>query len=243
MYGSISGVAAVQHLADTENDAYGLFRARSIALGWLAPSGLDPSSAGLWEMNDAGDCWHSALAGDELLWVQVSVPAVGAVDRPPVSLPFVCCIFGALASLGETKVSALEVALPFRNPLHDPREPDDLYREGRLWLRGASGMFEGAAKTLTDAVRVQISTDLAASEAVQLVADSLVLVAPTFSNLGAVDKADWRVERAENGSTVLLDGKLSGFVWETLGLLLAALEVGARRNPCRNLRVGVARIG
>ncbi|MDA2810935.1 hypothetical protein O4J56_09835 [Nocardiopsis sp. RSe5-2] len=109
------------HGPEAEQDAYALFRDRSLAMGWMddtsagavgGPSDRAPSAPGLWAMNDAG--WEHPLAapGAGLVsWFQVEAGPVAA-DRPLPVQPFLRCAGDATARAGRAVLSAVQVLLP-----------------------------------------------------------------------------------------------------------------------------------
>ena len=109
------------HGPEAEQDAYALFRDRSLAMGWLddtsagsvgGPAERGPRAPGLWAMNDAG--WDHPLAAPgagPVSWFQVEASPVAA-DRPLPVQPFLRCAGDATARAGRADLSAVQILLP-----------------------------------------------------------------------------------------------------------------------------------
>lgn len=100
-------------------DAYQLFVARSASLGWLSDA-TDPSTRGLWSMNDAatGTTPGRDLAG----WFQVAIDAPTAVA--PVA-QMLSCVEAVTARLLDLDLHGVQVVLPAAGP---DRAAHDLHR-------------------------------------------------------------------------------------------------------------------
>ncbi|GAA3253026.1 hypothetical protein [Streptomyces lavendulae] len=122
-------------------DAYGLFLARSSALGWLDT---------LWGMNDAG---RDPAPGSRAAWFQVA-PLGGAV---PVQ-PFLACAGEVVARLGTLRLDALRLLLPL---------PEGGGPAGGavMGLLQEAGWFAGAAEDAAVPVRVTLDSGAAADGA------------------------------------------------------------------------------
>jgi hypothetical protein len=111
LYGPFVPIASTGE-GEVDADAYKLFVARSVALGWLSHS-ISDVTAGLWGMNDAlvgrmPDDVGGNLAG----WFQVDVTDPGrALPVLPIQ-PFLACIDAVVRQLGTLDLRAVRLLAP-----------------------------------------------------------------------------------------------------------------------------------
>jgi hypothetical protein len=91
-------------------DAYQLFVARSAALGWLSDA-PDPTSRGLWSMNDAAT--GTTPATDRAGWFQVAVESPTAVA--PVA-QLLSCVEAVTVRLLDLDLRGVQLVLPTAGP-------------------------------------------------------------------------------------------------------------------------------
>lgn len=90
-----------------KSDAYSLFFARALAMGWL-----EDSNNGFWGMNDAG-----IYVSDEqpeatpeqayAAWFQVGVSGSMPSDRPLPVQPFLSCVGAVVEKMGQLQVETI----------------------------------------------------------------------------------------------------------------------------------------
>lgn len=104
--------------AAAEEDAYSLFVARSVALGWWTQPGTER-----WAMNDAAGAWqvaddehdeaaaNAAVGGNRIAWFQVGLPQD---DRPGPVQAVVACAQDVVERVGRVDLAAVQVLVPMR---------------------------------------------------------------------------------------------------------------------------------
>ncbi len=85
--------------AAPDSDAYGLFVARSAAMGWLAEA-REGTGGGVWGMNDAGYTAASGPRPTRVAWFQAVLAEDVPPDRPLPLQPFLTCAGDVTARLG-----------------------------------------------------------------------------------------------------------------------------------------------
>ncbi|GGK49042.1 hypothetical protein Ppa06_05760 [Planomonospora parontospora subsp. parontospora] len=121
-------------------DAYGLFYARSEALGWLTPAhGCAPQ--GGWAMNDAGRPEDPSAWLPQIAWFQVQVTHPLHPERPLPTQAFLNCIDDVMARMGRLNLKAVQLLLPLPN-LGDPARHSSVEALGVL-LQGAGWLTDG----------------------------------------------------------------------------------------------------
>ncbi len=95
-------------------DLYGLFYARSSAMGWLTEA-VEGAQGGLWGMNEAEHDVSLGPSPHKVAWCQVVLTNPDAVGRVPLQ-PLLACLGDAVARIGTAQFSAIHVALPALEP-------------------------------------------------------------------------------------------------------------------------------
>jgi hypothetical protein len=113
LYGDLQLHAPRGPQADSP-DLYGLFLARSSAMGWLTES-VEGARGGLWGMNEAEHDPSSSTRPHKIAWCQVSLTNPDPAGRAPLQ-PLVACLGDAVARIGRPRVSAIQIALPASEP-------------------------------------------------------------------------------------------------------------------------------
>ena len=90
------------------SDAYSVFLARAVAMGWSSP-GADGSA--LWGMNDAGQDWNTPHDA-RIAWYQVGMADPLREDAPLPVQPILACVGDSLARVGRLDLSAVQLLLP-----------------------------------------------------------------------------------------------------------------------------------
>jgi hypothetical protein len=136
--------------AEDGEDAYGLFVARSEALGWW-----DRPGTGLWGMNDAAGVWrppdgehdeaaaNAAVGGDRIAWFQVGLPDAAEGRALPLQA-VVACAADVVERVGRVELAAVQVLVSLYATTAAPRTPS-----GTTWF----GVADPAART---ALRVTV---------------------------------------------------------------------------------------
>jgi hypothetical protein len=102
---------------EVSQDAYGLFYARSSAMGWLTPA-VEGATGGLWGMNDAEAAPGSGAQPPRAAFFQVVLTEPNLGKVLPVQ-PFLACAGDVMARLGALRLEALQVLLPERDADED----------------------------------------------------------------------------------------------------------------------------
>lgn len=91
-----------------DSDAYSVFAARAITMGWSSPHA---DGSALWGMNDAGQNWSTAH-DTQVAWFQVGT-ADPPHDRVPLPVqPILACVRDSLSRFGRLDMSAVQLLLP-----------------------------------------------------------------------------------------------------------------------------------
>lgn len=140
----------------SESDAYSLFVARSIAMGWLTKAG-DGATSGLWGMNDAGQDAEMAGPHSCAAWFQVCLNDPIPSDRLLPVQALLVCAGDVVARRGVLNLEAIQLLLPLQGLTSTT---DTLSRPDALGLLAQSAMwFADPASHPRSAVRVTLSTE------------------------------------------------------------------------------------
>ena len=110
MFVGVYGILHVHPWLDPtqlEDDAYSLFAARAVSMGWASADGHGPA---LWGMNDAGQDLRSGAT--RVAWFQVEVAEPGNGDRPLPVQPVLVCAGDTLRRIGRLDLTAVSILLP-----------------------------------------------------------------------------------------------------------------------------------
>jgi hypothetical protein len=136
------------HVDSPPFDLYGLFYARSSAMGWLTEAVEGAPNGGFWGMNEGE---HDASPGPHwIAWCQVDLTNPAAAGRIPLQ-PLLICLGDAVARIGTPQVSAIQIALPALEP--GPPSSDSALRA--LTFDDAS-WFLGGDPQSTTGIRVTL---------------------------------------------------------------------------------------
>ncbi len=135
-------------------DAYGLFYARSEALGWLTPAHAC-APQGSWAMNDAGQPEDPSAWLPQIAWFQVQVTHPLHPARPLPTQAFLNCIDDVMARMGMLNLKAVQLLLPLPN-LGDPARHSSIEALGVL-LQAARWLTDGPPSRSTH-VRVTLDS-------------------------------------------------------------------------------------
>lgn len=101
------------HVDSPPSDLYGLFHARSSAMGWLTEA-VEGAKGGFWGMNEGE---HDASAGPRwIAWCQVALTRPEVAGRIPLQ-PLLACLGDTVARIGTPQVTAIQIALPALEPV------------------------------------------------------------------------------------------------------------------------------
>ncbi len=138
-----------------ESDAYSLFHARSVAMGWLTQA-AEGATGGFWGMNDAGQLGPDPAARPPYAaWFQVALPRLVSTAEPLPLQPFLACVGDVVDRLGTLRLEATQVLLPVQSidrAADTPLRDDGLYAP----LSSAGWFVDGDPRAIT---RVQVVLD------------------------------------------------------------------------------------
>lgn len=95
-------------------DLYGLFYARSSAMGWLTEA-VEGAKGGFWAMNEAEHDASSQVVPHMIAWCQVDLTYPDPAGRVPLQ-PLLTCLGDAVARIGAAQISAIQIAIPELEP-------------------------------------------------------------------------------------------------------------------------------
>ncbi len=187
-----------------KSDAYSLFFARALAMGWL-----EDLNNGFWGMNDAGihvsDEQPDATSEQAYTaWFQVGVSGSMPPDRPLPVQPFLSCVDAVVGKMGQLQVETIQLLLPMQVLSQSADMP--AFRS----LLQAAGWF--ADQLPQNRVRVRLTLDGGQNPAIRTVAPDL------FSKMQTIrqDVINWESFSLseEKGATplqpLLIDGLWNG---------------------------------
>lgn len=94
-----------------DQDAYSLFHARAVSMGWAQSFSSEPG-LGLWGMNEADQQWSTQSALTRLAWFQVGILNENPEEPPLPVAPLLRCAADCLSRVGETRIEAIQLLLP-----------------------------------------------------------------------------------------------------------------------------------
>lgn len=112
MHAALYGDLTLHPGISGEPDLYGLFYARSAAMGWLTPA-AEHASGGIWGMNDAEAGPHAGPDPACVAYFQVVLTGSFADGLLPVQ-PLLAAARDSLARVGTLRLDAAQVLLPER---------------------------------------------------------------------------------------------------------------------------------
>ena len=113
LFGELALHRRPDSVAELSQSAFGLFYARSAALGWLTPA-VEGATGGLWGMNYADALPTSGPQPQRAAWFQVVVTDLLPGGLLPVQ-PFLSCAGDTVARLGTLQLAAVQVQVPERD--------------------------------------------------------------------------------------------------------------------------------
>jgi hypothetical protein len=234
MYASLHGEFMPHPRLDAApRDAYGLFYARSAAMGWLTPAaGNDP--CGLWGMNDAEASPGSGPRPGHVAFFQVALTGPAQGRLLPVQ-QFLSCAGDVMARLGTLHLEAVKVLLPEHDAADGrPASPSGIVAAVPLldvlnWFAGNDSRLRTQVRITLDsgpdpsicaAARAivqwaqEINQDVFACDSFSLADDDHLVLRPATAHEGELDADRHRVT---------FRGTLAEWSLDSLGWLAAFL--------------------
>jgi hypothetical protein len=243
MYAALYGELLPQARPDPEAgltmDAYGLFYARSAAMGWLTPA-EEGATRGLWGMNDAEAVAGSGPRPARVAFFQVVLTGPARGELLPVQ-QFLACAGDVLARLGTLRLDAVQIVLPEHDADADAQMDSPLgLRMSRALLEALNWFGDVGPRS-----RVRVTLDGLADPAIRAAApgiagwvqglnqevfdcDSFSLADEDHLVLGPDPVWTWRPEGEHN--RVTLRGTLADWSLDAVGWLAAFLTDGGARH-------------
>jgi hypothetical protein len=154
LYGELQLHASWSDLHADSPDLYGLFYARSSAMGWLTEATEGVPKGGFWGTNEAERETSPPGAGPhKIAWCQVDLTNPDAAGRVPLQ-PLLACLGDAVARIGTPQISAIQIALPALEP--GPPTSDSALRAlttDAMWFRTSDPQSTTGIRIMLDGGR------------------------------------------------------------------------------------------
>jgi hypothetical protein len=226
---------------ERSQDAYSLFYARSVAMGWLTRA-VEGATGGLWGMNDAEAGPAAGRRPQRVAWFQVVLTGPFPGKLLPVQ-PFLACVGDVVARLGRLRLEAVQVLLPERDApeegyfgspsgmrvawpfLNTPDWFADCDPQLRVSVRvtldgGSDPSVRAAAPAILQWVQ-EVRQGVFACESLSLADDDHLILRPIPFEDPAADAVHHRVS---------FSGTLAEWSLDALGWLAAFIAEGASRH-------------